>query len=47
MNLNVWLALAGARSAALEVGTIRYPLPAQFLDGLREFAARMRPMIGP
>ena len=45
MDLNPWLALASAHSAAIEIGAKRYPLRECFRKGLREFTARMRPAV--
>lgn len=44
MDLNHWLALASAREAAIIVGARRFVLPADYMAGVREFTARMKPV---
>ena len=44
MDLNHWLALASAHEAAIIVGGRRFVLPADYMAGVRQFTARMKPV---
>ena len=44
-DLNRWLALASAHEAAIIVGDRRFVLPADYMEGVREFTARMKPAV--